>query len=507
MPNQFSYFILAIWPIIGIAITRKKEPDVAVVLLFLVPYLILPPLILLPITSSLDKYTVPSMAALLIMRCKYGPMKLRPNSRTIKILILMLIISPVLTYFFNRDSVFLPHRIIPGLAINDIVNTEFHNFCWKYVPILLGFAWLSDPKSHTKLLGIISVSGLIYSIPMLWEVRMSPQLNSRIYGFFPGGFDQSIRAGGFRPVVFLEHGLRVAVFFFMSITAATAIYRENSDTGEKKNTERKWRFISLYKSIKSVMAIYKKNTGLNKSAGSHLGLKLFYMVIVMLLCKTWSALIYTAIAQALIFFTKPRVWIRFSVIVLTLVFVFPYVRSAGWIPTQQLSNFFSQYSSERSDSLQYRFDNEDLLLHRANARPLTGWGGWGRNRVYNSLGQDVSVTDGEWIILYGTAGWIGYIAGFGLILFPALLVSRKISSKQDMEIPISTAGIFIILAFNMLDLIPNSSITPITYLLSGALLGYANWVGHDCRITDRGAKPSTRRQRAAVIRHGGFSRS
>jgi len=461
MGNFFAYFMLAVWPVIAVVITRKKAPDTAVILLFLVPYLILPSAIALniSITSSLDKYVITSLAALLIMRCKYGPISLFPGSLPIRVLILMLFISPFLTFIYNRDPIFLPNRTIPGLTIKDAINMELSNFCWMYVPLLLGYSWLGDSKSHGKLLAIIAAAGLAYSLPMLWEVRMSPQLNMRFYGFFPSAFDQQIRAGGFRPVVFLEHGLRVAVFFSMSIMA--------------------------------VMAIHQTIAG-NRRAANRNRLKLFYMFAVMFLCKTWSAFIYTAVALALFFATKPKVWVRFSVVVITLVFIFPFVRNSSWMPVHQLSGFFSKYSEDRGGSLQYRFDNEDILLDKANERPLAGWGGWGRSRVYNAEGEDISVTDGTWIIVYGVTGWIGYLAEFGLILFPVLLASRSLAGNQLMETPICTAAIFIILAFKLIDLIPNSSLTPFNYLLSGALMGYAKKAVHDYQVIKKSSKLSVR---------------
>ena len=39
------------------------------------------------------------------------------------------------------------------------------------------------------------------------------------------------------------------------------------------------------------------------------------------------------------------------------------------------------------------------------ARPIFGWGGWGRNRVYDEMGNDMAVTDGYWIIFFGSP-WI-----------------------------------------------------------------------------------------------------
>ena len=463
MGNIFAYFMLAAWPAIAIVLTKKKAPDTAVILLLLVPYLILPPIITLNlgITSSLDKYIVASLVALLIVRARFGAMHFLPKSFSIRILIFLLVLSPFLTLLYNRDPIFLPNRVIPGLTIKDVINMELFNFCWIYIPFLLGYTWLGNPGAHGKLLAIVSVAGLVYSVPMLWEVRMSPQLNIKLYGFFPSGFEQQIRAGGFRPVVFLEHGLRVAVFFAMSIMATMTIYKV---ADKNKKTERKSR------------------------------LKLIYMLAVMFLCKTWSALIYTAIAIAIFVATKPKMWMRFSVIVVALIFAFPFVRTANVLPIHQVSDFFSQYSSDRAGSLQYRFDNEDILLDRANERPLAGWGGWGRSRVYDATGKDISVTDGTWIIVFGVTGWIGYIAEFGFVLLPVFFVSRKLRANPQLEVPVCTAGIFIILAFNMIDLIPNSSITPFIYLLSGALMGYASLQAHahDSSVVRGSAKGSAK---------------
>ena len=60
-------------------------------------------------------------------------------------------------------------------------------------------------------------------MPALFEVRFSPQLNIWIYGFFQHDFQQMIRGGSFRPIVFLPHGLWVALFFLSTLVAAAAL--------------------------------------------------------------------------------------------------------------------------------------------------------------------------------------------------------------------------------------------------------------------------------------------
>src|SRR5262249_36698985 len=53
---------------------------------------------------------------------------------------------------------------------------------------------------------------------------------------------------------------------------------------------------------------------------------------------------------------------------------------------------------ERAHSLEFRLQNEELLIQRALERPVFGWGGWGRNRISDDHGRDITVTDGLWIM-------------------------------------------------------------------------------------------------------------
>ena len=54
-------------------------------------------------------------------------------------------------------------------------------------------------------------------------------------------------------------------------------------------------------------------------------------------------------------------------------------------------------------------------------RPVWGWGGWGRNRVFDTSGRDVSVTDGMWVIYLGVYGLVGLVAWTALLLLPSYL--------------------------------------------------------------------------------------
>ena len=78
------------------------------------------------------------------------------------------------------------------------------------------------------------IGGLIYTIPSLFEIRFSPQINIWIYGFFQHDFGQMVRGFGFRPIVFLPHALWLAFFFVNSVIAAAALARTESKEQRSK---------------------------------------------------------------------------------------------------------------------------------------------------------------------------------------------------------------------------------------------------------------------------------
>jgi hypothetical protein len=77
------------------------------------------------------------------------------------------------------------------------------------VPYWIGRAYFTDFKALRDLaLGIV-IGGLIYVPFCLVEMRFSPQWHTWSYGYFQHDFTQVFRFGGYRPVVFMEHGLAV----------------------------------------------------------------------------------------------------------------------------------------------------------------------------------------------------------------------------------------------------------------------------------------------------------
>jgi O-antigen ligase len=152
---------------------------------------------------------------------------------------------------------------------------------------------------------------------------------------------------------------------------------------------------------------------------------------------------------------------------------FPVLRAYGLVPLPELVQGASLVSEERAQSLQFRFDNEDILLDRALERPVFGWGTWGRNRVYDDMsGQDTSVTDGLWILEFGGSGWLGFLAIFGLLFLPILYVCRALRGRARLA-SWPTVGLVLFVGVNMLELLPNSTLPPWTWLIAGSLVGWS----------------------------------
>ena len=432
MPNAVAYIALLLWPAVTLALFASMRPAQALIWSLLGGYLLLPVKtgFDFPVIPALDKTSIPSAAALIGALIFAGPRAVRlPREWWLMTLLVLYVVSPMLTVLTNRDSLVFGNLMLPGLKPYDAFAAAAYSGI-HLIPFLLGYNMLRTARSQDYLLRALVAAMLFYSLLMLIEVRLSPQLHTWIYGFFPHNFDQQMRSGGFRPVVFLGHGLLIAILTSMTIVAAAYLALRRAQ-------------------IFGVSAWFW----------------LAYLMCIMVLCRSLGALILSVTALlAAISIRRGGVRLICALVAIT-VLAYPMMRGADLMPVQVLADQFAAASPERASSLQTRIDNEDSLLDRADQRPLFGWGGYGRNRVFDEYtGKDMSITDGTWIIIIGTSGWAGYIATFGLLCLP--LVGTW---WRGMHVSAAGAALSLILAVNLLDLIPNSSLTPLTWLLAGTL--------------------------------------
>lgn len=441
-----SQAVILSWPIVVFWLFAKRQPAIALSWSILGGYMLLPRnfSIDLPAVPTLSKGSITALAALaaaaiLIKGPRLQAMApnmvlpgLSPRNRAVRILLVLLAVGAIGTVMTNGDTLRYAARTLPPMRPYDAAAL-LGNMLFTLLPYLMARKYMAHPDAQRMLLVTLVLAVLLYSLPTLYEARMSPQLSRMIYGYFPHSWIQHMRGGGYRPVVFLWHGLWLAILICGAFLGAMALWR----SGEGKFRLRwmlaaGWLFITLVAS---------------KGVGA-LGIGLFL--------------------GALIVFLPIRLQVLVAGVLAGTVLIYPMLRGAGMIPTDRFISIAQSVDSDRAASLNFRLQNEDILLAKANERPLFGWGTWGRNRVFDEQGRDISTTDGYWIIAIGAGGWVGYIAQFGLLTIPLILLALR---WKSLAITPATAGIGFALTANLIDLIPNGTLTPVTWLLAGALAG------------------------------------
>lgn len=440
MPNSLAFMTMTLWPFVTLAMYLMLPARTAVIWSILAGYLLLPAgmTLDLPGVPGMTKQNVPAVFGYFFASAMLGRLiPLVPKGMPGRILVGLLLLGPVFTIVTNGDPVYIGNdTVLPGLRPYDAASMIVNQFGFLSI-WALSREVLSDRTALRQLVTAFVIAFLWYSLPMLYEVRMSPQLHTQIYGFFPHNFLQMMRQGGFRPIVFLEHGLWIAILTSMAVMLAVVLARDAAPG-------RKLRWYAAA----------------------------FYLLIVLVLCKSLAALLYAVLLMPMLLLFSGRRLAQIAVLMGVLVLSYPLLRSFDVIPTDSLVETVAESSPERAQSLEFRFVNEDMLLSHAMQRPLFGWGGWGRNSVYDpQTGENISTTDGLWIIAMGYGGYAGFIGQFGLLLLPIFMLTGAYR-RTGQEVSVFAAGVAVVLAVNLVDLLPNATITPVTWLFSGAMLGY-----------------------------------
>ncbi|SIO46365.1 hypothetical protein SAMN05443247_05720 [Bradyrhizobium erythrophlei] len=434
---------LLLWPIASLCMFAFcKSRSEALILTILAAQLFLPSNtgIKIPMVPQIDKASLASFCALagcFFLARGESPKRSR-RFGLVEVLILSTLISRIITSELNGDDLTVGARFLPGVGLYDAISAA-ESALIALIPFMLGRHFLRTRTDTETILRILTVAFLFYSIPLLFEIRFSPQLHQWVYNYSPIEFIQSMREGGFRPMVFIGHGLLAAFLLMSSALSAMALWRNRARLGPIPS-----------------------------------GLAALYLSAVLMLCKSMGALLYGISGSLLVLMAKPKLLFRVAVLLATVSLAYPLLRSFELVPTTAILDVAKSIDSERAQSLEFRFANENILLARAFERPWFGWGRYGRSRVYDErTGKDLSVTDGRWIIDIGQFGLVGFLSEFGLLaicVYRAAFAFKFTSSSKEQR---AIGTLALIVAINMFDLIPNSGLIPWTWLLSGALLGQA----------------------------------
>jgi len=310
------------------------------------------------------------------------------------------------------------------------------------MPYYIARIYFSDEESIKILASIIFIGTLVY-IPFCWyELIMSPQLHRLTYGFHQSDFIQTLRqGGGFRPMVYMEHGLMTAMWMVLGVFLGI------------------WMFFTgmLPKKIMHIPSIYL----------------LMLLIVTNIMMRSMGAISLFIIALLVVYLSFKT---KTTVLVLILLFaphLYMFTRTTGIWDGRNLSNAISEkYSTDRSGSLQFRFDNETILVQKALQGSFFGWGGYGRSRIYDETGKDISVTDGLWVITFGANGIYGLVTMVTAIQWPIMLFVWRVKPELWKTARWGSSSVMaIFLGIFMIDNLLNSMVNPVYMLCSGSLIG------------------------------------
>lgn len=422
--NALAHAVLLAWMPIALAAFARLQSLQAVLFILLGGWLFLPVLgIDLPTIPDYDKATAVTYSLLLgILAFDSGRFtNWRPSA--IDLAFGMWILSAPAASLAN------------GHGFYDAMTAFLLRFFHWGVPYFVGTLYLTSKESLRLALWAVFVGGLLYAPLCLYEIRMSPQLHRMLYGAFQHQFDQTVRGGGFRPVVFTRHGLEVSLFMASATIAGVGL----------------WRLL-----------------GVAKVRGMPMGALVVFLAISFVLCKSTGAF-FLGFLGCLMMLPGIGRTLRLGMLALIPLFLVIRLWGAGLIEQWMLDQA-RLVSEDRAASLQYRFDCEQMLLARFWQQPWFGLSPWSFNLHFNAeTGEVTNITsDSMWIIAVVVNGMVGLLGFVGLLWLPVLRAQFSRSAESLRSHPeFVIAGI--IVTIYLVDNLFNAFTNPIYLALAGGL--------------------------------------
>lgn len=346
---------------------------------------------------------------------------------------------PVILWCFSSFCSSISNR----LGAYDGGSAMLNKIMTWFVPYYIGRIYFDDVKKLKELAIGILLGALIY-IPFCWiEFAISPRLHKMLYGFHVGNFAQTKRSGGYRPMVFMKHGLMCGMWMASGTLTGIRLYFS-------KNIGKKIPLLNL---------------------PSFLTIALLFVTLVLL--KSFGALmLMIGGAFAIMFITRWRMIIPFALICIIPV-AYEITRGTGlWDAQDLIDASLSISNAERADSLAFRIKNENVLVQKALDQKWFGWGGWKRSFIFNNAGIAVSVPDGLWVLAFGQNGLFGLTALTLTLLVPQLLFMRMFPARKWRDQAVAAvAPLAVLLGLFMIDNLFNDMFNPTMLLSAGGITG------------------------------------
>jgi hypothetical protein len=363
----------------------------------------------------------------------------RPGAQLFEKVAVVMAVGAFVTAILNPDAIRVGPRTLQGLSVWDGISAFGGVLLLFGLPLYLGRALFRKPSDLVALFMVLAVGGMVYSIFVLWEVRMSPHLHQTLYGYQPGQWEMSKRGSlwGWRPMGFVGHGISLSMAMLSCTLAAAGIWRARG-----------------------------RLPWLSPPSATS------FLYAVLFACQSFGTFMYATLALPAIVFSRLRLqaWLLSAIVIL--VMSYPLSRTFDIFPTTTLVEWARWFSVDRGASLEFRFINEDTLIEHAGKRVWFGWGSYGRNRPYDeTTGRIAAITDGYWIIALGKGGAVGFVCAFGMLIGPVWVAARTLRRKRLSGEAVIVATTAWIVALNAVDLLPNGFLTARAIFIGGALMG------------------------------------
>jgi len=322
------------------------------------------------------------------------------------------------------------------LGLYDGLTAAFRQTTTWLFPYLVGRLYLTD-FNGLRDLALGMVIGGVCLIPLcLFESRMSPLLLSTIYGV---GTWEGIRYSGYRPHVFFATGLELGLWMNAVTLVAIWLWR----TGQLK---RLW--VLPGSAITAMLLI---TTILCRSTGATL-------LLLLGLGSLWIC-----------WRTKTK-WVMWALLSIAPIYYGLRITDT-WSGSNAVEVARFLFGEERAGSLEFRFLNEDFFIAKTLQRPIFGWGGWGRNFIYDEGGRRLTTIDQLTIVAFSSNGYVGLVALTTAFLLPPVLFLRRFAVKQWTQADLAPAvAIALVLNLYLLDCMLNGMLNVIYIIAAGGLL-------------------------------------
>lgn len=333
-----------------------------------------------------------------------------------------------------------PSSVLNGLGVYDGISTvSSHTLIWG-IPYWIGRMYFGDREGLRELAFGLFIGGLVYVPFCAYEMRMAPVLHTTLYGFHQHSFMQARREGGWRPTVFLQHGLMVGMWM-VSASVVGFWFWMTKHVQRLRNIPIFW-----------LAAV---------------------LITVAFLCRSFGASALMCVGIGSLLFTR---WakLRLALAVMAAIpFLYTATRATGVWSGQHLITISAAINPGRASSLETRIKSETILRARAIGRPVFGWGSAGAYRL-SDRGESLTVPDGMWIVMFGKYGMVGLTAVTLTYVLPGLLVVYRWPARYWRSTEFApAASLAVVMLMVSIDNLFNAMINPIHLLVAGGLCGIA----------------------------------